>query len=103
MHADLQSASPAVLGRLATFELALPYRDRERVVLDRVRPLAEGGNPLYLLHIAVATLIWQIYYGVAASTAGVDYLRFPPHSDGYWPKHSYRFRFRGMTRNGNPR
>jgi hypothetical protein len=103
LHADLQAATPVVLGRPATFELAVPYADRERVLLDRVRPVAGGGNATYLLHIAVAILVWQIYYGVAASNAGVDYMRLPPHSNGYWPDHSYRIRFRGMTRDGNPR
>ena len=101
LHADLQTATPLVLGRPVSFDLGLPYPDRERVVLDRVRR-GDDGNTLYLAHIAVATLVWQIYYGVAASNAGVDYLRFPPHSDGYFPGHSYGIRFEGMTRKGNP-
>lgn len=102
LHADLQLATPVVLGRPESFDLALPYRDRERVILDRVGRDSDGANPLWLMHIAVATLVWQIYYGVAASTAGVDYLRFRPHSDGYSPGHSYGLRFRGMTKGGNP-
>lgn len=104
IHADLQTATPLVLGRPASFDLDLPYPDRERVVLDRIAPASQGGdNPLAVLYAAIATLVWQIYYGVASSDAGVRYIRFPPHSDGYWPRHSYGIRFRGMTRHGNPR
>lgn len=99
IHADLQTATPLVLGRPEGFDLALPYPDRERVVLDRMG----GGSPLGVIYAALATLVWQIYYGVASSEAGVRYIRFPPHSDGYWPRHSYGIRFRGMTRHGNPR
>lgn len=99
VHADLQVATPLVIGRPAAFDLELPYPDRERVVLDRV----QGGSPLGIAYVAVGTLIWVTYYGVASSNAGMRYLRFPPHSDGYWPDHSYRVRFRGMTEDGNPR
>jgi hypothetical protein len=100
INADLQAATPLVLGRPASFDLDLPYRDRERVVLDRI----EGGDsPLAILYAAIATLVWQIYYGVAASEKGVRYIHFPPHSDGYWPQHSYGIRFRSMTRHGYPR
>ena len=50
-----------------------------------------------------AVLTYFGYYGTAASDLGLRYVGLPPHSDGYWPRHSYRVRFRGMTRDGNPR
>lgn len=104
IHADVQTATPLILGRPATFNLRLPYTDRERVVLDRITNPSNGGrNPLALAYIAVAILVWQAYYGVARTDRGLRYAGLPPHSDGYWPGHSYRVRFRGMTRDGNPR
>lgn len=104
LHADIQAATPAVLGRPASFDLDLPYPDRERVVLDRIRSTANGGrNQLYLAYLASALVVWFAYYGVSRSQAGMRYMRFKPHSDGYVPQHSYKIRFRGMSRDGNPR
>lgn len=103
LHADLQTATPLILGRPVGFDLELPYRDRERVVLDRItNPSNGGGNSLALAYIAFGILVWQAYYGVAQTGLGLRYAGLPPHSDGYWPTHSYRVRFRGMTRDGNP-
>lgn len=104
VHADIQAATPRILGRPAEFDLELPYRDRERVVLDRIESTADGGdNPLYAAYAAPAIVVWFAYYGVAQSNKGVRYIRFPPHSDGYFPRHSYGIRFRGMTSDGHPR
>lgn len=103
LHADLQAATPAVLGRPAAFNLDLPYADREKVILDRIRSTAnEGRSQLYIAYLGVALVIWFAYYGTARSRAGVRYMRFPPHSEGYWPEHSYGVRFRGMSEDGNP-
>jgi hypothetical protein len=99
LHSDLLVATPLVLGRPETFDLDLPYPDRERVILDRV----QGGSPLGVLYIAIATLVWVTYYGTASSKKGLRYIGLPPHSDGYWPRHSYGVRFRGMTKHGNTR
>jgi hypothetical protein len=102
IHNDLLVTTPRVLGRAAQFDLELPYRDRERVVLDRITATGAGGRNLeYLLYEGVAILVYVAYYGTARSTAGPRYIGFPPHSDGYWPNHSYRLRFRGMTKDGN--
>lgn len=104
IHEDLQSATPRVLGRPASFDLALPYRDRERVVLERMTAHGDGGeDPLGLAYSLIAVLVYFGYYGTAGSELGLRYIGLPPHSDGYWPHHSYGVRFRGMTRNGNPR
>jgi hypothetical protein len=103
MHQDLQLATPRVLGRPARFELALPYADRERVVVDRITSHGDRGeNPFYLLYIGTGTLVYLSYYGTARSEKGPRYIGFPPESDGYFPRHSYRVRFRGMTEDGNP-
>jgi hypothetical protein len=103
IHDDLALATPLVLGRLGRFDLALPYEDRERVMANRIAPPAEGGrNPLYLLYIGVATLVYISYYGTARSTAGPDYIGFPPSSEGYYPDHSLGVSFDGMTDDGNP-
>jgi hypothetical protein len=48
-------------------------------------------------------LTYLAYYGQTASDAGLKVIGLPPHSDGYWPHHTYRLRFRGMTADGNPR
>jgi hypothetical protein len=104
IHDDLIVATPRVLGRAADFELALPYRDRERVMADRIEGYGESGdNPLYVLYIGIATLVYLSYYGTAQSGVGPRYIGFPPESDGYHPHHSYGVRFRGMTEDGNPR
>ena len=104
LHIDLQATTPQVLGRIATFDLDLPYADRERVLIDRLEaPPDGGGGPLYVIYQGVAILVYLSYYGTARSNLGPRYIGFPPHSDGYWPHHSYRLRFRGMTRNGNHR
>lgn len=103
IHADIQAATPLVLGRPAAFGLELAYADRERVLLDRIRSTADGGQtPLFVAYAALAIVVWFAYYGTARSTEGVEYIGLPPHSDGYWPGHSYGLRFRGMTRDGNP-
>jgi hypothetical protein len=104
IHNDIQLTTPRVLGRPARFDLELPYPDRERVVLDRIVATGSGGQNIeYLLYQGAAILAYVAYYGTAKSDAGPRYIRFPPHSDGYWPRHSYRLRFRGMTKDGNPR
>jgi hypothetical protein len=54
------------------------------------------------MYAAPAVVIYIAYYGTARSNLGVQYIGFPPHSDGYWPDHSYRVSFRGMTPDGNP-
>lgn len=102
LHEDLQLATPRVLGRDAAFELALPYPDRERVVVERITATGDGGqNPLYLLYLGTGTLVYLSYYGTARSALGPRYIGFPPESDGYAPDHSHRVRFRGMTPDGN--
>jgi hypothetical protein len=104
LHHELQLATRRVLGRPARFDLSLAYADRERVVLDRiVAPGSGGRSPHYLLFQGAAILIYVAYYGTARSTLGPEYIRFPPHSDGYAPGHSYAVEFEGMTRDGNPR
>lgn len=101
IHEDLQIATARVLGRPASFDLALPYGDRERVVLERMTATGDGGtDPLGLAYSLIAVLVYFGYYG---SEPGLRYIGLPAHSDGYWPHHSYRVRFRGMTRSGNPR
>jgi hypothetical protein len=73
------------------------------VVIDRIIAGGSGGeSTLYLLYQGAAILVYVAYYGTARSDAGPRYIRFPPHSDGYWPEHSYRLHFRGMTKDGNP-
>jgi hypothetical protein len=102
IHDDLLLTTPAVLGRVAGFDLQLPYPDRELVLRDRLRPFNDGGSsPLYVIHIGVATLVYLSYYGNARSELGPRTIRFPPESDGYWPDHSYRVGFAGMTKDGN--
>lgn len=104
LHHDVQLATPLVLGRPARFDLALAYADRAAVFDNRVTPTGEGGqSPLFAAYAAVAIVVWFTYYGTARSTVGVEYIRFPPHSDGYFPHHTYGVRFRGMTADGNPR
>jgi hypothetical protein len=104
LHHDLQLNTPLILGRLARFDLALAYPDRERVVAERiVAPGSGGSNPNWLLFQGAAILVYVSYYGTARSEAGPRWIGFPPRSSGYWPGHSYRVRFRGMTRRGNPR
>ena len=103
VHNDLQLATPLVLGRPARFDLELPYRDREHVLADRMTAPGSGGNnPHWVLYQGAAILVYTSYYGTAQSELGPRTINFPPRSDGYWPGHSYRVRFRGMTRNGNP-
>jgi hypothetical protein len=103
LHQDVQQATPRVLGRSARFDLALPYADRERVVLDRITAGGSGGNStLYLIYQGAAIIVYVAYMGTARSAVGPHYIGFPPASDGYWPGHSYRVRFRGMTKDGNP-
>jgi hypothetical protein len=104
IHSDLAVATPRVLGRAAQFNLALPYADREKVILDRITGTGgnPGGNPNALMYAAPAVVIYIAYYGTARSNLGVQYIGFPPHSNGYWPEHSYRVSFRGMTADGNP-
>lgn len=104
LHTDLQLATPRVLGRSARFDLQLPYRARERVMRDRITEFpAGGGNPVVLGYQAVAILVYLAYVGTAQSRLGPRTMGFPPASDGYYPGHSYGVRFRGMTRDGNPR
>jgi hypothetical protein len=104
LHADVQLATPAVLGRAATFDLALPYADRERVLDDRFPSWPQGGaNPTATVYELFGVLTYLAYYGQAASDTGLEVIGLPPHSGGYWPRHSYRLRFRGMTTDGNPR
>ncbi len=104
LHNDVQLATPLVLGRAASFDLDLPYEDRERVIADRITSPGSGGkNPHWVLYQGVAILVYTSYYGTAQSELGPRTIHFPPRSDGYWPSHSYRVRFRGMTRRGNPR
>ncbi|MEX2197004.1 MAG: DUF5987 family protein [Thermoleophilaceae bacterium] len=103
LHEDLQLATPRVLGRLTAFDLELPYDDRERVVIDRITATGDGGlDPLYVLYIGTATLVYLSYYGTARSDLGPRYIGFPPESDGYFPDHSHRVAFEGMTEDGNP-
>lgn len=103
VHNDLQLATPLVLGRPASFDLGLPYAERERVIADRMTAPGSGGtNPHWVLYQGAAILVYTSYYGTAQSELGPRTIRFPPRSDGYWPGHSYRVRFRGMTRHGNP-
>jgi hypothetical protein len=104
LHEELQLTAARVLGRPVPFDLSLPYPDRERVVLDRiVAPGSGGRSPNYVLYQGAAILVYVAYYGTARSEAGPRYIGFPPASDGYWPHHSYRVRFRRMTKHGNPR
>ncbi len=104
MHADLQAATPRVLGEPARFDLSLRYPQREAVVRDRISAPPDGGtNPLYLLYFAVAVLVEMTWLGTARSDLGPRYLGFPTHSDGYLPHHSYYVTFTGMTSDGNPR
>jgi hypothetical protein len=98
LHADVQLATPAILGRDATFDLALPYPDRERVLDDRM-----GAGPTATAYALFGVLTYIAYYGQSASDAGLQVIGLPPHSDGYFPRHTYRVRFRGMTKDGNPR
>ncbi|HEV3228918.1 MAG TPA: hypothetical protein VGY97_05550, partial [Solirubrobacteraceae bacterium] len=104
IHSDLAVATPRVLGRPAQFTLALPYPDREKVILNRITGTGgnPNGNPNALMYAAPAVVIYIAYYGTARSNLGVQYIGFPPHSDGYWPGSSYRVSFRGMTADGNP-
>jgi hypothetical protein len=103
VHNDLQLATPLVLERPASFDLDLPYADRERVLADRITAPGSGGtNPNWVLYQGAAILVYTSYYGTAQSDLGARTIHFPPRSDGYWPRHSYWVRFRGMTRRGNP-
>lgn len=104
VHNDLLLATPRVLGRQASFSLELPYPEREQVMIERIESGGDGGeNPLNVLYIGIATLVYIAYYGTAQSRKGPRYIGFPPRSDGYWPDHSYNVKFRGMTKDGNPR
>lgn len=103
VHADLQARTPYVLQRPASFDLALPYNDREQVLRDRLSPPPAGGtNPLYIAYYAIAVIVYVAYYGTARSDLGPRYIGFPAHSDGYVPHHSYYVTFAGMTDDGNP-
>lgn len=104
LHQDLALATPRVLRRPARFTLALPYPDRERVLDTRITPTARGGeSPYPLLYAAAGILVYLAYYGSAVTEKGLDFIGLPPHSDGYYPGHSYDVRFRSMTRTSNPR
>jgi hypothetical protein len=104
LHQDIQLATARVLGRPARFDLDLSYADRERVVLDRIVATGDGGdNTAYLIYQGAAVIVYVAYYGTARSELGPQYIKFPPESNGYYPRHSYRVRFRGMTKRGNPR
>lgn len=103
LHEDLQLTTPRVLGRVAPFDLDLPYSDRERVLIDRITATGEGGqDPLYVLYLGTATLVYLSYYGTARSDLGPRYIGFPPESEGYYPGHSYGVAFEEMTPDGNP-
>jgi hypothetical protein len=103
IHADLLARTPLTLLRPATFTLALPYRDREKVLRECLSPPPAGGtNPLYVLYYAVAVVVYVAYYGNAESDAGPRYIGLPVHSRGYVPHHSYYVTFKGMTKHGNP-
>lgn len=104
LHLDLQAQTPRILGRPERFDLALPYPDRERVVAERMTEAPRGGtNPYHVGYQAIGVLVYLTYYGTARSQVGPEVIGLPTYSDGYWPRHSNRVRFRGMTRNGNPR
>jgi hypothetical protein len=105
IHNDIQLQTARILGRPAAFELELPYLERERIVEECITSPGSGGiNPLWVLYQGAAVLAYTSYYGTAQSALGPETIGFPPKSRGYWPrKHSYRVRFRGMTRTGNPR
>jgi hypothetical protein len=104
LHHELQLAVPRVLGRGGRFDIHLPYPDRERVVADRiVAPGSGGQSPNWLLFQGAAILVYVAYYGAARSNLGPAWIRFPPISGGYWPRHSYRVRFKRKTRRGHPR
>lgn len=104
LHADIQAATARIVGRPVAFDLDLPYEQRELVVLDRMAEPADAGqDPLYIGYGATAVLVYLAYVGTARSRVGPETMGFPPFSDGYFPGHSYRVRFRRMTRDGNPR
>ncbi len=104
LHQDLQLTTPRVLGRPARFSLDLPYADRERVLDTRIVPPPRGGeNPYALLYGAAGVLVYLAYYGATTTDRGMRVIGFPPHSDGYYPHHTYDLRFRSMTRTSNPR
>jgi len=104
LHQDLLVATPAILGRPARFDLSLPYEDRAKVLRDRMVAPGNGGqSPNWLLYQGAAILTYVSYYGTGRSELGPEYIGFPPRSSGYWPRHSYRVRFRRMTRRGNLR
>jgi hypothetical protein len=104
LHTDVQIATPVILARNATFDLALPYADRERVLDDRMPGWPEGGsNPTALAYSLFGVLTYLAYYGQSASDVGLEVIGLPPHSDGYWPHHTYDLSFAGMTADGNPR
>jgi hypothetical protein len=74
------------------------------VLRDRIVEVSGGGqNPLATAYQAVAVLVYLAYYGTARSDLGPKVIGLPPHSDGYFPGHSYGVEFRTMTRDGNPR
>jgi hypothetical protein len=103
VYADLLAQTPLILLRPATFDLSLPYADREKVLRNRLSPPPEGGtNPLYILYYAIAVVVYVAYYGNAESDAGPRYIGLPVHSKGYVPHHSYYVTFEGMTQHGNP-
>lgn len=103
VHADLQVRTPLVLLRPTTFDLDLPYADREKVLRACLSPPPGGGsNPIYILYYAVAVVVYVAYYGNARSDVGPRYIGLPVHSKGYIPHHSYYVRFDGMTEHGNP-
>lgn len=104
LHEDLQLSAQQMLGR--AFALDVPYADRERVVVERMKSTgrygAQGDAPSILFYAGVAIIAYVAYYGTARSTTGPQYIGFPTTSDGY-RHHSYRVRFAGMTKDGNPR
>lgn len=103
LHADVQATTKRLIGPTASFSLDQPYADRERVLANRMLSPASGGeNPNFAVYMAAGIVVWFCYYGVAQSRLGVEYIDFPPHSDGYAPDHTHGLRFTGMTADGNP-
>ena len=104
LHTDVQLATPTILGRDVAFDLSLAYADRERVLDDRMPSWPQGGaNPSATAYELLGILTYLAYYGQTATDKGLKVIGLPPHSKGYYPHHTYRLRFRGMTSDGNPR
>jgi hypothetical protein len=70
VHADLLARTPLVLLRPASFDLALPYPDREKVLRDRLSaPSDAGTNPLYILYYAIAVVVYSSVTGSSCWSA----------------------------------